>query len=75
VKRRRSNAFDVVIQIGLTLPHVEAVTRCDGSFYRPYPLVLVRLDGASRDALRELLSASYRLTLPKTRLRRRHPSA
>jgi hypothetical protein len=121
--RRRSNAFDVVIEIGLALPHVEAVTRHDGfpalkvagvfmaglaahasaepntlvvradlderemfiedapdtyyltEFYRPYPLVLVRLDRVTRDALRELLSSSYQLTLPKTRLRQRPQSA
>ena len=40
-------------------------------YYRPYPLVLVRLERISREALRELLSLSHRLTLPKTRLRRR----
>ena len=40
-------------------------------YYRRYPLVLVRLNRINRAALRELLSLSYRLTLPKTRLRRR----
>jgi hypothetical protein len=35
-------------------------------FYRPYPLVLVRLAHVTRDALHDLLSVSYRLT------RRRH---
>ena len=40
-------------------------------YYRRYPLVLVRLRQVTRDALRELLSTSHRLTLPKTRLR--HP--
>jgi hypothetical protein len=40
-------------------------------YYRPYPLVLVRLERVTRAALRELLSLSHRLTLPKTRLRRR----
>jgi hypothetical protein len=40
-------------------------------YYRRYPLVLVRLERISRVALRELLSLSHRLTLPKTRLRRR----
>jgi hypothetical protein len=44
-------------------------------FYRPYPLVLVRLDCVAREALRDLLASSYRLTLPKTRLRQRRPSA
>src|SRR5262245_18102280 len=38
-------------------------------YYRRYPLVLVRLDQVTPDALRELLTASRRLTLPKTRLR------
>ena len=40
-------------------------------YYRPYPLVLVRLERVTSDALRELLSSSHRLTLPKTRLRSR----
>jgi hypothetical protein len=39
-------------------------------YYRRYPLILVRLDRVSRDALRELLSSSHRLSLPKTRLRK-----
>ena len=39
-------------------------------YYRRYPLILVRLDHVTRDALRELLSSSHRLTLPKTRLRK-----
>jgi hypothetical protein len=38
-------------------------------YYRRYPLVLVRLERVTEDALRELLSSSHRLTLPKTRLR------
>ena len=119
MKHQRPNAFDDVRRIGLTLPHVEAATRYDGSpvlklagvfmaglathrsaepntlvvradleeresfiedapdtyylteYYRRYPLVLVRLERISREALRELLSLSHRLTLPKTRLRRR----
>ena len=36
-------------------------------YYRKYPLVLVRLSQLERDALRELLVMSWRLTLPKTR--------
>jgi len=40
-------------------------------YYRRYPLVLVRLERVTRSALQELLSSSYRLTLPKTRLRER----
>ena len=38
-------------------------------YYRPYPLVLVRLARLDDAALRELLVGSHRLTLPKTRLR------
>ena len=40
-------------------------------YYRKYPLVLVRLSRIDADALRDLLSVSWRLTLPKTRARRR----
>lgn len=35
--------------------------------YRKHPVVLVRLSRIDRDALRDLLSASWRLTLPKAR--------
>jgi hypothetical protein len=38
-------------------------------FYRRYPLVLVRLEQVTPDALRDLLLSSHRLTMPKTRLR------
>ena len=38
-------------------------------YYRKYPLVLVRLSRVGRDALRDLLSVSWRLTLAKTRKR------
>ena len=38
--------------------------------YRPYPVVLVRLSSVDRDALRELLSISWRLTAPKARMNR-----
>ncbi len=38
-------------------------------YYRPYPLVLVRLSRIDRDALRDLLSVSWRLTSRKTRKR------
>jgi hypothetical protein len=40
-------------------------------YYRPYPLVLVRLAHVSRDALHDLLSVSWRLTAEKTRPRGR----
>jgi hypothetical protein len=39
-------------------------------YYRRYPLVLVRLSRIDRDALREVLSVSWRLTAPKARRRR-----
>lgn len=44
-------------------------------YYRSYPVVLVRLSRIDRDALRDLLSVSWRLTLAKARPRgrtRRH---
>jgi hypothetical protein len=40
-------------------------------YYRTYPVVLVRLSRIDRDALRDLLSVSWRLTLAKTGTRRR----
>ncbi len=36
-------------------------------YYRKYPLVLVRLSRIEPDALRDVLSVSWRLTLPKAR--------
>ena len=39
--------------------------------YRPYPVVLVRLAHIDQDALRDLLSTSWRWTLPKARRGRR----
>jgi hypothetical protein len=36
-------------------------------YYRPYPLVLVRLSRIDRDALRDVLSVSWRLTAAKAR--------
>jgi hypothetical protein len=44
-------------------------------YYRSYPIVLVRLSRIGRDALRDLLSVSWRLALAKARKRgrtRRH---
>src|SRR5438128_12585376 len=112
-------AFDIVRNVGLALPDVEATTKYDGSpvlkvdgifmaglathpsaepgtlvvragledrerlvedapetyyltdYYRSYPLVLVRLSRIDRDALRDLLSVSWRLTSAKARKRRR----
>jgi hypothetical protein len=40
-------------------------------YYKKYPIVLARLSTLDRDALRDLLSMSWRLTLPKTRIRSR----
>jgi hypothetical protein len=40
-------------------------------YYGSYPIVLARLSQLDRDALRDLLSVSWRLTLAKTRNRRR----
>ncbi len=40
-------------------------------YYRRHPVVLVRLSHIDRDALRDLLSVSWRLTLPKARTRSR----
>ena len=36
-------------------------------YYRPHPVVLVRMSRIDRDALRDLLSMSRRLTLAKRR--------
>jgi len=36
-------------------------------YYRPYPLVLVRLSHVNRDALRDLLSVSWRMAVSKAR--------
>jgi hypothetical protein len=36
-------------------------------YYRPYPVVLVRLSHLDRDALRDLLTVSWRMTLEKAR--------
>ncbi len=38
-------------------------------YYRKYPLVLVRLSRIDRDALRDVLSVSWRLTAAKARRR------
>lgn len=40
-------------------------------YYRPYPLVLVRLSRLHRDALSDLLAVSWRLTSMKVRRRGR----
>jgi hypothetical protein len=38
-------------------------------YYRSYPVVLVRLANVDQDALRDLLSVSWRLTVAKARKR------
>jgi hypothetical protein len=42
-------------------------------YYRTHPVVLVRLSRVGRDALRDLLTMSWRLTLPKSRKHVRGP--
>jgi hypothetical protein len=44
-------------------------------YYRTYPLVLVRLARVDRDALRDLLAVSWRLTIAKARKPRRKQAA
>jgi hypothetical protein len=47
-------------------------------YYRPHPVVLVRLSRIDQDALRDLLSVSWRVTLAKARKRgstARHPKS
>ena len=44
-------------------------------YYRSYPIVLVRLSRIDRDALRDLLSVSWRLTLAKAGKRGRPSDA
>lgn len=44
-------------------------------YYRPYPLVLVRLSRVDRDALHDLLSTSWRLTTANSRRRVRSRDA
>lgn len=44
-------------------------------YYRPHPVVLVRLAHVDAEALRDLLAISWRLTAPKARRRRHGRSA
>jgi hypothetical protein len=44
-------------------------------YYQRYPVVLVRLSRIDRDALRDLLCVSWRLTVAKARTRRVLPRA
>lgn len=37
-------------------------------YYRSHPVVLVRLSSIDREALRDLLSVAWRLTLPKAKM-------
>jgi hypothetical protein len=43
-------------------------------YHRRHPVVLVRLARIDRDALRDLLSVSYRMAVAKTRRTRRQPT-
>ena len=113
--RKPIDRFEMVRDVGLELPEVEAAVRYDGTpvlkrggafmaglashpsaepntlvvrydaderehliedapetyylteYYRRYPLVLARLAGLDRNALRDLLTVSWRLTAEKTR--------
>lgn len=113
ITRPLPNAFDLVKDVGLTLPRVELSTKYDGSpvlklcglfmadlamhpsaepetlvirygleeranliadapgafyitsYYQRYALMLVRLKCIERDALHELLSISWRMTMAK----------
>ena len=40
-------------------------------YYRPYPVVLVRLSHVNREALRDLLAVSWRMAMAKAPRRRR----
>ena len=40
-------------------------------YYRPYPVVLVRLSHLNREALRDLLAVSWRMAMAKAPRRRR----
>jgi hypothetical protein len=110
---KRNDSFDLVREVGLTLPDVSVTTKYDGSqvltrggcfvaglathrsaepdslvvryeiderawliedapdiyyltdYYRTYPLILARLSRLDRDALRDLLTVSWRLTAQK----------
>ena len=68
---RSAEPVTIVVRVGLEerdwllqeAPETYYVT----DYYRPHPVVLVRLARIDRDALRDLLSVSWRLTLRKAR--------
>lgn len=72
---RSAEPGTLVVRIGLEerewlledAPDIYYVT----DYYRPYPLVLVRLSRVDRDALHDLLSISWRLATEKRRRRLR----
>jgi hypothetical protein len=116
-RKTRHDSFQIVREVGLEWPDVDATTRYDGAprltvggtfmaglashpsaephtlvvrygiderewlladapdtyylteYYRRYPLILARLSRLDRDALRDLLATSRRITLQKTRKR------
>jgi hypothetical protein len=116
-RKTTGDPFQIVREVGLEWPDVEAMTKYDGSprltvggafmaglathhsaepgtlvvryavderdwlltdapetyylsdYYRSYPLILARLSRLDREALRDLLATSRRLTLPKAQKR------
>jgi hypothetical protein len=72
---RSAEPDTLVVRVGLDerdllledAPDIYYVT----DYYRKYPIVLVRLTRIDRDALRDLLSTSWRLTVTKARTTRR----
>ena len=72
---RSAEPETLVVRVGLEerewliedAPEIYYVT----DYYRKYPLVLVRLSRIDRDALRDLLSVSWRLAAVKAGKRRR----
>ena len=75
MKRQRilyhpANVFEIVKTVGLALPGVVVATKYDyylTDYYQRYPLLLVRLSSIDRDALRDVLTVSWRLTSAKGR--------
>ena len=68
---RSAESATIVVRVGLEernwLLQEAPDTYYLTDYYRRHPVVLVRLTGIDRDALRDLLSVSWRLTLPKSR--------
>ena len=68
---RSAESATIVVRVGLEernwLLQEAPDTYYLTDYYRRHPVVLVRLTRIDRDALRDLLSVSWRLTLPKSR--------